>query len=81
MTFENNINKIYIFIIIFCIFYILNLKNKIKHFEYNLIKNENTNEQDKLINICYNTRKLIYAKVRNVNESNLPFKKNKFTFF
>ena len=80
MTFENNINKIYIFIIIFCIFYILNLKNKIKHFEYNLIKNENTNEQDKLLNICYNTRKLIYAKVRKVNESNLVTIQNKLNY-
>jgi len=80
MTFENNTNKISIFIIIFCILYILNLKNKIKNFEYNLIKNENINDQDKLLKICYNTRKLIYAKVRNVNESNLVTIQNKLNY-
>ena len=70
MTFENNINKINIIIIIFCFFYIEYLNKKIKNFESNHINNENTIDKDELLKTCINSRKLIYAKIRKVNESN-----------
>ena len=80
MTFENNINKINIIIIIFCFFYIEYLNKKIKNFESNHINNENTIDKDELLKTCINSRKLIYAKIRKVNESNLVTIQNKLNY-
>ena len=61
-------NNICLLIIFISFLYIGHL-----HFLYKNVSknNENTIENDELLNMCYNSRNLYYSKHRNVNESNL----------
>ena len=80
MNFENSIKKFNLIIILLCFFYIEYLNIKIKNLELNQNQSEIKNDKDELLQACINSRKLVYGKMRNVNEFNLVTIQNKLNY-
>ena len=83
MELENNLkllNLISIIIILLCFFYIRHLSLINQKLEEDQNKLENNNNKEQLLNMCYDSRKLIYGKIRRVNESNLITIQNKLNY-
>ena len=73
------LNLISFIIILLCLFYIRHLtliNNKLKL----TLGDKENNDKEQLLNMCYYSRKLIYGKIRGVNESNLITIQNKLNY-
>jgi hypothetical protein len=84
MKSENNLkflNLISLIIILLCLLYIQHLTFEKKNFELsNHPRIKDKSENVELLDMCLKSRKLIFSKVRNVNESNLVTIQNKLNY-
>jgi len=83
MEVENNLkllNLVSFIIILLCLFYIRHLSLINQKLEEDQNKKENNNDKEQLLKMCYDSRQLIYGKIRGVNESNLITIQNKLNY-